>query len=138
MKPHPIQPLEEDANGRLRFKENAIVRTLLDFASPKGMDMNAIAVLPFTREDREQFAQLIGYSYDGASELSYVSSEVLDAAHTAWELGVSTERAHADVLRAHLNNLLEHLHPLAATAFRVHPSDLVPEMGDMPKEETTP
>ena len=67
---HPIQPII-DVNGVHRFKENKIVSALLDTGI---LDMNAIARLEFSTEDREQFAQLIGYSVDGFSELSYVSN----------------------------------------------------------------
>lgn len=74
---HPIQPLEFDEHSVLRFKANAIVQHILDKG---GIDMNQITVLPFSREDREQFAQLIGYSHSGAYDLDYMSSEVLDAA----------------------------------------------------------
>lgn len=74
---HPIQPLGLDEHGVLRFKANAIVRYLLD-AGP--FDMNKLALMPFSQEDREQFAQLIGYSLGGFGELSYVSDETYDAA----------------------------------------------------------
>ena len=69
---HPVQPLEIDRDGVVRFKRNAIVRFLLD-AGP--FDMNQIACLPVSDEDRCQFAQLIGYSLSGYGELPYVSDE---------------------------------------------------------------
>ena len=74
---HPLQPLEYDSEGVLRFKKNAIVRFLLD-DGPN--DMNRLAVMNFSQEDREQFAQLIGYSLSGFSELSYVSDETYNRA----------------------------------------------------------
>ena len=74
---HPIQPLYIDQSGLARFKENAIVVHLLDNG---GIDMNALACLDFTQSDREQFAELIGYSLRGFSELSYVTDETLNAA----------------------------------------------------------
>lgn len=70
---HPLQPVYLTENGVVRFKKNRIVRLLLDWSSARGMDMNAIATLNFPAEDREQFAQLIGYSLSGFGELSYVS-----------------------------------------------------------------
>jgi predicted esterase len=73
----PMQPLVVDARGTVRFKENAIVRHLLDHG---GIDMNKIAMLDFSKEDRMQFAQLIGYSVSGYGELSYVSDESYDRA----------------------------------------------------------
>lgn len=73
---HPLQPLV-NKSGVIRFKTNYIVRYLLD-AGP--FDMNKLALLPFSDEDREQFAQLIGYSLSGFSELSYVSDETYERA----------------------------------------------------------
>ena len=68
--PHPLQPIVRDPSGIYRFKPNAIVRFLLD-AGP--YDLNKIAMMPFADEDREQLAQLIGYSVDGFCDLSYAS-----------------------------------------------------------------
>ena len=68
---HPMQPVIT-VGGVKRFKANAIVRFLLD-AGP--FDMNQLALMKFSREDREQFAQLIGYSVTGFGELQYVSDE---------------------------------------------------------------
>jgi hypothetical protein len=74
---HPIQPLERDKHSRARFKENKIVTYLLDNGP---FDMNVLQIMEFSQNDREQFAQLIGYSLDGFGELSYVSDEVYDEA----------------------------------------------------------
>lgn len=71
---HPLQPLEIDENGTVRFKSNPIVRFLFD-AGP--FDHDQLAYMPFRNEDREQFAQLIGYSLDGFAELPYASDETV-------------------------------------------------------------
>lgn len=76
MPKHPIQPLVLDKYGVLRFKANEIVIHLL---RSSGLGMNEIARLQFSREDREQFAQLIGYSHGGSSDLNYISQETLDS-----------------------------------------------------------
>jgi len=68
---HPMQPVQFDDNI-IRFKHNAIVRYLLD-AGP--FDMNTLSAGRFTVEDREQFAQLIGYSVSGFGDLSYVRDQ---------------------------------------------------------------
>ena len=73
----PLQPLHKDDHGVIRFQENAIVRYLLDHG---GIDMNKLAALPFSRADREQFAQLIGYSLCGFGDLSYVRDETYERA----------------------------------------------------------
>jgi len=77
---HPVQPLYKDRDGTVRFYENKIIRYLLD-AGP--FDMNALSRLPFSDDDRQQFAQLIGYSLSGYSELSYVSEDAFGAAQIA-------------------------------------------------------
>jgi hypothetical protein len=71
---HPMQPIVRDSRGTYRFKQNAIVNFLLD-AGPN--DMNKLACMPFSRDDRVQFAQLIGYSVDGAAELSYMDRNLI-------------------------------------------------------------
>jgi hypothetical protein len=71
-----MQPILKDKNGVLRFRENAIVRHLLDRLQDRhGYGLNQLAMLGVSQEDREQFAQLIGYSISGYHELSYVSDE---------------------------------------------------------------
>lgn len=119
---NPIQPLEKDEHGVLRFKVNRIVQYLLD--THPACDMNKLAVLDFTDDDRQQFAQLIGYSLSGYSELqSYVSDEAYSAAAhmadgsderdariAALEQKVSELRAAADMLREPVARLLE-MHP---------------------------
>ena len=74
--PQPMQPVIKDDDGILRFRENAIVRYLLDLARKHEItDLNSIAALDFSQEDREQFTQLIGYAITGYHELAYVSDE---------------------------------------------------------------
>ena len=77
MNTHPIQPLYKDPSGIVRFKDNAIVLFLLDNGP---FDMNALAIRAFSNEDREQFAQLIGYSLCGFGDLDYVSDETYERA----------------------------------------------------------
>ena len=120
---HSIQPLEVDGSGRVVFKGNPIVRFLLDNGP---FDMNAIAANPsFSREDREHFAQLIGYSFSGACELSYMSEEVLQAAEHAH---AQPDSAHARVavLQEQLKTLRDQLRGPMAALFGVHPDDLGP------------
>ena len=72
MRLHPVQDIYIDQHGTLRFKTNKIVEFLLDNG---GYDMNKLAMIDFSDEDRIQFAQLIGYSVSGFGTLSYVSDE---------------------------------------------------------------
>lgn len=84
--PQPMQPVADDGHGVLRFRENVVVRALLDRDTERGRvypdfparsdgGLNWIAMQGFSQEDQEQFAQLIGYSISGYHELSYVSDE---------------------------------------------------------------
>jgi succinate dehydrogenase flavin-adding protein (antitoxin of CptAB toxin-antitoxin module) len=83
-KPQPMQPIYLDGEVA-RFQQNAIVRWLLDWSSNRGMNMNDLAMMPFEKADREQFAQLIGYSVQGFSELQYASDEAVEKAIAAAE-----------------------------------------------------
>ena len=74
--PFPIQPVEKDQSGKTRFRMNAIVDYLLEEARRVGLcDLNKLATMDFSDDDRAQFAMLIGYTLSGFSELSYVSNE---------------------------------------------------------------
>ena len=79
---HPMQPVV-DVKGTHRFKENAIVNHLLEFASKHGHGLNELACLEFSEDDRMQLAQLIGYSIEGYGTLSYVSDKSYDKAAKA-------------------------------------------------------
>jgi hypothetical protein len=81
---NPMQPIELDRHGVIRFRGNAIVRALLDAATEgRRMDLNDIARMHFSDEDRRQLAQLIGYSVCGYHELSYVTDAAASAASKA-------------------------------------------------------
>lgn len=74
----PMQPIVEDEHGVCRFKQNAIVRFLLDEGP---FDMNKLAMLPgISQAERNQFAQLIGYSVSGYGDLSYADPESVEKA----------------------------------------------------------
>jgi len=72
----PMQPIYLDERGTPRFKDNAIVRRLLD---EKVISLNDIAMwlddVPV--EDAEQFWQLLGYSISGYGDLSFVRPETI-------------------------------------------------------------
>lgn len=95
MKKHPIQPLEKDERGVMRFKRNHIVCHLLEKG---GISLNEIACLDFSKEDREQFAQLIGYSLGGFADLSYVSVETFCEAKKKAETEMIDEEARIETL----------------------------------------
>lgn len=117
----PIQPLIEDEHGVIRFKPNAIVQHLLDNG---GIDLNQIAALDFSREDREQFAQLIGYSWSGACDLGYMTDEVLDAAEAMRKSGAPEAECRAATLRSQIEQAKSSMRDGVAQLFGVHPDDL--------------
>lgn len=111
MKRHPNQEIVDG-----RFVKNAIVEFLLDLGP---FDLNDLARRDFTPEDRRQFAQLIGYSIDGYSSLSYV-----DDAELASCVQGEDKR---DVLIKHYEDLLRDLRlrlaePLSEL-YEKHPTD---------------
>ena len=120
---HPIQPLKKDSNGVVRFKQNNIVMYLLDNG---GIDLNELAVMDFSDNDREQLSQLIGYSLSGFGDLSHVSDETYYAAeamHKDPKTNDLQERYNS--LCMELDNIKTGLKMAAVAAFKVHPDDLV-------------
>lgn len=89
---HPMQPIEFDGKGVVRFRENRIVRHLLDFAKPRGCGLNEIARMEFSQDDRMQLAQLIGYSVSGYGDLGYASDESVETADRIADELIATEK----------------------------------------------
>ena len=83
----PIQPIKNK-----RFVPNKIVDHLLETSS---LNMNDIAAMEFSKEDRMQFAMLIGYSLGGFSDLSYVDDETYYAAEKLSEAPQMTSKQQA-------------------------------------------
>ncbi len=79
---HPEQPLYKDESDTLRFKQNDIIRYLMDAGS---IDFNQLALIPFSSEDRKQFYQLIGYTWSGFQELGFVSLNEYNRVILEWE-----------------------------------------------------
>ena len=121
----PIQPLYTDEHGVVRFKENAIVRQLLDFASERGMSLNEIARMPFSREDRVQFAQLIGYSLYGFGTLSYVDNDAYEAASLMKYDVLDEKDARIQALTEKLDAVRESMREIVPQLFQIHSDDLV-------------
>lgn len=110
-------------DGVLRFKENAIVRHLLDHGQKHGCGLNEIACMNFSKEDHMQLAQLIGYSLSGYSELSYVDDDSYGAA-TKMAEGKSEDAARIEHLESEFATLRKQLREPMAHLFGLHPDDL--------------
>jgi len=121
MSKHPIQPVLS-VNNVLRFKENAIVSYLLDNG---GITLNDIAFLDFSDEDREQFAQLIGYSLSGFGDLYYTSNKTYETAVMMYETGKTEIESRNDFLEETITELKDALREPMAALFGVSPEDLV-------------
>ena len=117
---NPIQPLERDKDGVVRFRENKIVRKLLDDGS---FTMNDIALWDVSRDDRMQFAQLIGYSLSGFGDLSYADSETYDAADKMY-LGKDEKDARIECLEELVSSVKDKLREGVAELYERHPDDL--------------
>jgi hypothetical protein len=74
---HPIQPIVVDALGIHRFKENGIVRWLVEFARGHGTDLDDLHAMAFSNEDWSQVNQLYGYSVSGFADLSCSPDDVV-------------------------------------------------------------
>lgn len=78
---HPTQPIGFDDHGTIRFKQNGIVRMLLDDGP---YDLNQLSLMvargQFRAEDYTQLMQLIGYSVSGFGELSSVPRSLVEEA----------------------------------------------------------
>jgi hypothetical protein len=120
----PMQPVYNDEHGHIRFQENKVVRRLLEESQKRGFGLNELACCGFSSEDQEQFAQLIGYSLSGASDLSYFSSETIEAAHVSFTDRKSEHEARADYLREQLDAFKAAIRPAVAELFGIHPDDL--------------
>ena len=94
---------------------------LLDEGS---LDMNKIAAKDFSREDQEQFAQLIGYSHSGAHDLSYMSGEVLATAEAIHVSGGNEAEARARTLQEKLQAVKDGMRAGVAELYGIHPDDL--------------
>lgn len=121
IKPQPMQPIYEDENGTVRFQKNSIVDYLIENGN---IDLNQIATIDAPREDREQFAQLIGYSLGGYSELSYVSNESYETAVKVYKTGQSEFEAKCEVLSEQLAKVKNAFKSLVPDLFNIHPDDL--------------
>lgn len=76
----PMQPILVAADGIVRFKENRIVKQLLEAAQWVGYDLNAIALGAFTDDERMQLAQMMGHSVSEYGGLPFVSTASRDRA----------------------------------------------------------
>ena len=108
----PIQPIKDN-----RFIPNRIVQYLLDNG---GIDLNQLAYRDFTDQERMQFAQLIGYSLGGFSDLSYVDDETYGAAQLT---GIPDLHARNQVLREKIKEIKKGLKIAASAAFEMSPDD---------------
>lgn len=120
---NPIQPLTKDKKGVLRFKQNEIVAKLLD--THPTMSMNTIPTMGFSNDDRQQFAQLIGYSLSGYGELrSYVDDTAYSTACTMVDEGLDARDAKIAYLEHELFMIRSSLRAPIARLFGMHPDDL--------------
>ena len=115
-----IQPLYEDEHGTLRFKENAIVRYLLD----KGpFDLNDLSAKSFGDEEWSHFAQLIGYSLGGYGSLSYSNDETYAIASSMHDNKKSEMGTRLEYYENLVEGLKEKLREPMADLYEKHPSD---------------
>jgi hypothetical protein len=124
----PIQPIITDEDGTPRFRQNKVVRYLLDHG---GLSMDALYdALPGCEEDWEQFAQLIGYTVSGFGDLDYARPETYEAASLMAREGLSERDARLQRLEAVLDGVRRDMKSLVPRLFRIHPDELKAEAQD--------
>lgn len=113
---NPMQPVIITESGVARYKRNEIVDYIL---SNGGIDMNHLACKSFSKDDRTQFAQLIGYSVYGAADLSYFDDAVTavavkrvdelysDASHTEEQIKIEYLESENARLKKLLSNVVD-------------------------------
>ena len=115
----PIQPTYIDEHGVKRFKENKVVSYLLEKG---GLDLNYLrGELNDCPDDWEQFAQLIGYSVSGFSDLPYVSEETLNVLDSIEEGDISEDKVRLEYLRSVVYNLKNSAVTLAEKIQEIYP-----------------
>jgi hypothetical protein len=117
---HPIQPLEKDKSGTMRFKPNSIVSFLANGR------LHELSMMYFPTEDWIQLAQLTGYSLSGFSELSYVDDETYQTAERMAEYRISEDAARIDYLKTTMEEVRNGLKKIVPLVFRIHEDDLQP------------
>ncbi len=105
--PHPIQPLELDDRGVLRFKRNALV----DYCV-KQVGLNNLCAMEFSAEDWSQMAQLIGYSHSGAP--SYLDDTAWHAALAMHDAGMTEDKARIAALEQQLEEAQDRISKASA------------------------
>lgn len=120
VKRHPIQPLEDDGKGVLRFRSNGCVQHLVKMVKALGGDwVDVMYADGVTEADRVQFSQLSGYSLGGFSELSHVKQIDIDAAEEMHKTGKTELQARHDVLERKLNEVKNLMRPAVVEMFDV-------------------
>ena len=113
----PLQPIIDG-----RFVPNRIVELLLETST---LNLNNIAFMDFTNQERMQLAQLIGYSLSGFGDLNYVDDETYETAEVLNDKLVQSEKdANLLVLRRELVEIKKGLKIAAIAAFGIHPDEL--------------
>lgn len=121
MSSHPIQPVALDSNGVIRFKANAIIRKLVD---DKLIDLNEISCWDIPKDDRSQFAQLMGYSLSGYGSLSFSDDLTYTAAYHMHHDNKTELEAKVEYLENLVATLKDALRGPMAELFGMHEEDI--------------
>ena len=118
---HPIQkPVM--VGEVLRFTENTVVSLMLELLKNKGIDLNDLHTfgMDYSKEDWDQFNQLIGYSISGAP----IDDAICEAAYNVHKNGVSEAEARAEAAEGLLADVRSLTKEGIALLFERHPDDL--------------
>lgn len=109
----PSQPIVKDEQGIERYRENKVVMTLF---KESGFDMNRLAEMGFSDEDRSQFAQLIGYSVSGYGDLDYAQNVARDTSYVDRCLDLESKLSKVTEERDQLKLGIDASHEIATKA----------------------
>jgi hypothetical protein len=127
---NPMQPILKNSDGCIQFKTNEIVHAVYEVSKAHAFGLNEIAMNNFTKDDRKQFAQLLGYSVSGYGDLPYVDKVSVECADQQVALllseapFISEQEMELQVLRDENRRLKAAIRNAAVEAFSIHPSDL--------------
>lgn len=115
----PIQPIQADEHGRVRFVKNRIVDMMLEEPGPWDMNTIYIEVVKrgFTENEYFHFQQMIGYSVDGIP----VPDDLAETEINSVRESIDTYEARIVDLQAKLERMKALMRPAVAELFEVHP-----------------
>jgi len=89
------------------------------------IDLNQIACMNWSNEERQQLAQLLGYSLSGYGELSYVDDIAYEMAEKTYNNKDEFEKdIRIKYLEERLESIKNEMKSIVTKLYEIHPDDL--------------